>query len=85
LPTSLADYLVRASCPLAMVRGEYSAVVPPETAELMYELLERSAPLIEIPCSWHHLLIDQPLAFLAALRALLAAWDHATPHQRSKK
>jgi pimeloyl-ACP methyl ester carboxylesterase len=78
LPMSLADYLARAACPLAMVRGEYSAVVPPETAELMYELCGRSAPLIDIPCSWHHLLIDQPLAFLAALRALLAAWDHAS-------
>lgn len=85
LPTSLADYLVRASCPLAMVRGEFSAVVPPETAELMYELLDRSAPLIEIPCSWHHLLIDQPLAFLAALRALLAAWDHpSVPVRRTQ-
>ena len=78
LPTSLADYLARAACPLAMVRGEYSAVVPSEAAELMYELCERSAPLIEIACSWHHLLIDQPLAFLSALRALLAAWEHAS-------
>jgi pimeloyl-ACP methyl ester carboxylesterase len=29
---------------------------------------------IEIPDSHHHVMIDQPLALVAALRALLAAW-----------
>lgn len=78
-PQALADYLTRAGCRVAMVRGEHSAVVPPEIGESMYNLLARRAPLIEIACSWHHLIIDQPLAFLAALRALLAAWDHSMP------
>ncbi|HEY8003749.1 MAG TPA: alpha/beta hydrolase [Phenylobacterium sp.] len=32
---------------------------------------------IEIPDSHHHIMIDQPLALVAALRALLAAWPHA--------
>jgi Fe2+ or Zn2+ uptake regulation protein len=27
----------------------------------------------------HHLIIDQPLAFIAALRALLADWEHSLP------
>jgi hypothetical protein len=29
---------------------------------------------IEIPDSHHHLMIDQPLALVAALRTLLAHW-----------
>jgi hypothetical protein len=29
---------------------------------------------IEIPDSHHHIMIDQPLALVAAIRALLAAW-----------
>ncbi|MDB5476826.1 MAG: alpha/beta hydrolase [Phenylobacterium sp.] len=29
---------------------------------------------IEIPASHHHIMIDQPLALVAAIRALLAAW-----------
>ena len=29
---------------------------------------------IEIPDAHHHIMIDQPLALVAALRALLAAW-----------
>lgn len=28
-----------------------------------------------IPESYHHVLIDQPLALIAVLRALLAGWD----------
>lgn len=36
--------------------------VPPET------------PLIEIPEAYHHIMIDQPLALVSAIRALLAAW-----------
>ena len=27
----------------------------------------------------HHLILDQPLAFIAALRTLLADWEHSTP------
>ena len=32
---------------------------------------------IEIPDAHHHIMIDQPLALVAALRALLAVWPHA--------
>ena len=32
------------------------------------------SPHVEIPEAEHHAMIDQPLAFVSALRALLAAW-----------
>jgi pimeloyl-ACP methyl ester carboxylesterase len=48
----------------------------------MYKLLNRSAPLVEIPEAYHHLLLDQPLAFVAAVRALLADWEHSVPRGR---
>jgi hypothetical protein len=31
---------------------------------------------IEIPEAHHHIMIDQPLALVAALRSLLAVWPH---------
>jgi pimeloyl-ACP methyl ester carboxylesterase len=34
-------------------------------------------PEIEIPDSHHHIMIDQPLALVAALRALFASWPAA--------
>lgn len=78
----MSDHLAHAKCRLALLRGELSAVVPRETSEYMFELLDRNAPLVEIPQARHHLILDQPLAFIAATRALLADWEHSTPHRR---
>lgn len=81
-PKSLHNYLASVRCRVALLRGELSAIVPPETGEYMYELLNRNAPLVEIPQAYHHLILDQPLAFIAALRALLADWEHSVPRRR---
>jgi pimeloyl-ACP methyl ester carboxylesterase len=78
---SLQPYLTTVRCRIALLRGQYSLVVPPETGAYMYELLDRNAPLVEIPEAHHHLILDQPLAFVAALRALLADWEHSTPRR----
>lgn len=74
----LRDQLRSLRCRLALLRGELSAVVPPDTAEYMYELMGRNAPVVSIPEAHHHLILDQPLAFVAALRTLLADWQHST-------
>ena len=71
-------------CRVALLRGALSVIVPPETGEYMYELLNRNTPLVEIPQAYHHLILDQPLAFIAALRALLADWEHSVPRRRVK-
>jgi pimeloyl-ACP methyl ester carboxylesterase len=78
----VADYLASTRCRIALMRGELSVVVPPETGEYMYELLHRNAPLVDIPEAHHHLILDQPLAFIAALRALLSDWEHSVPRTR---
>ena len=77
--TPLSEYLSQTRCRVAVLRGEFSNLVPPETGEYMYELLKRNAPIVEIPQAHHHLILDQPLAFIAALRALLADWEHTVP------
>ncbi len=77
--TSMRDYLAHVRCRVALMRGEFSSIVPPETGEYMCELLNRNAPLVEIPQAHHHLILDQPLAFIAALRALLTDWEHSVP------
>jgi pimeloyl-ACP methyl ester carboxylesterase len=78
-PEAMHEHLANVRCRVALFRGEHSYVVPPETGEYMYQLLRRNAPLVAIPEAHHHLLVDQPLAFIAALRALLAAWEHSLP------
>ena len=77
----MSDYLAGARCRVAVFRAEFSPLVPLETAEYMYDLLDRNAPIVEIPQAHHHLILDQPLAFVAALRAILADWEHSVPRR----
>lgn len=79
---SLRDQLASVKCRVALFRGEYSVTVPSDTADYMYELMDRAAPVVTIPEAHHHLILDQPLAFVAALRTLLADWEHSVPHRR---
>ena len=82
--TPMSEFLASTRCRIGLLRGELSHLVPPETGEYMYELLDRNAPVVEIPQAHHHLILDQPLAFLAAVRALLADWEHSIPWRKRR-
>jgi pimeloyl-ACP methyl ester carboxylesterase len=82
-PTPMSEFLTSVRCRIGLLRGELSDLVPAETGRYMYELLDRNAPVIEIPQAHHHLTLDQPLAFIAAVRALLADWEHSLPFKRT--
>ena len=73
---SMRSQLAAARCRIALVRGEESAVVPPDTAGYMSELLGGRAPVISVPGARHHVLLDQPLALVEVLRDLLTDWGH---------
>lgn len=81
----LRDQLATAACRIALFTGEHSVIVPKDVAEYMYDLMGRVSPVIEIPQAHHHLTLDQPLAFVAALRTLLADWNHSTPFVRDEQ
>ena len=81
-PEAMHEHLANVRCRVALLRGEHSYVVPPETGEYMYQLLRRNAPVVEIPAAHHHLILDQPIAFVTALRTILADWEHSIPRQR---
>jgi pimeloyl-ACP methyl ester carboxylesterase len=61
-------------CRIAFFRGQKSTLMSPEIGNFMSSLLGRTAPVVEIPEAQHHVMLDQPLALVAALRALLADW-----------
>jgi pimeloyl-ACP methyl ester carboxylesterase len=77
-----ANRLKATKCRIAIFRGADSILMPPEIGEYMFELLGRSAPVVTIPEAAHHVMLDQPLAFVAAVNAVLADWDHSTPNRR---
>jgi pimeloyl-ACP methyl ester carboxylesterase len=78
-----AERLKATRCRIAVFRGEHSVLLPPEIGEYMFNLLGRQAPMVEIPQAQHHIMLDQPLALVAALRALLADWEHSHPTRRT--
>jgi pimeloyl-ACP methyl ester carboxylesterase len=78
-PPAMNAYLEGVKTRIAVFHGEYSAIVTPDVTDYMSELLGRNAPFVEIPQAYHHLILDQPLAFIAALRAILADWEHSIP------
>jgi pimeloyl-ACP methyl ester carboxylesterase len=60
--------------PLALIRGAKSQLFHPEDAAHLLSLIPPGSPYVEIPEAEHHVMIDQPIAFVATLRTLLAAW-----------
>ncbi len=73
------EYLQAVRCRAALIFGQKSALVSRGTAAYMSSLMGPEAPIVEIPEARHHVTLDQPLAFVAALRALLQAWVRAEP------
>lgn len=78
-PQKVHEVLAKVRCRTALIRGELSTSVTPDTHAYMVGLLDRNVTEVEIPQAYHHLLIDQPLALVAALRALLSDWEHTVP------
>ncbi len=76
------ERLRQTKCRIGIFRGEFSAIFPPDVGDYMFEVLGKNVPVVEIPQARHHLILDQPIAFVAALRALLADWDHSLPHRK---
>ena len=79
-PNQFSDRLAQAGCRMALVNGERSAIVDAEVRAHMAALLagapaaEAGVPVLDVPFASHHLLLDQPLALVTAIRGVVAAW-----------
>lgn len=58
--------------PLDFIAGEFSEVVPAALATRIGKALRRGRGPVIIPSAYHHVPLDQPLALVAAMRALLS-------------
>ncbi len=72
------------ACRVGVIYGENSQLFSQEVADYMFKVLDQSVPFVPIPEANHHLLLDQPLAFISALRTLLAEWRHSKPQRGAK-
>ena len=79
--TNMHEELARLKCRVGVIYGEDSYLFSQDIADYMFKVLDESVPFIGIPEAQHHLFLDQPLAFVSALRTLLAEWRHSRPNR----
>jgi pimeloyl-ACP methyl ester carboxylesterase len=70
------ETLAAIPCRVAVLRAE-NGLVTEDIGHLMYQALGHTAPVIEIPLAYHHVMLDQPIALVTAVRSLLADWRHS--------
>lgn len=71
-PRAEAELLREMEMPIAMVCGELSNVVPADYLQRLQRYLPDGQAPVMIPEAHHHVLLDQPLVLVVALRALLS-------------
>lgn len=64
--------------PVALLRGARSRLVDEEVAAHLRDCAPAGTLYLEIPDADHHVLLDRPLALVAALRTLLVTWGERT-------
>lgn len=71
--------LAAARCPLAFVSGERSSLMDAEAVAYTAAHAPPGTPMVCAPGAAHHVMLDQPLVFVALLRTLLASWALTRP------
>jgi len=83
-PDMSCDELERAlhKVPVALIYGAESWFLTlREIRETVHGRVRELCPMIKIPNAHHHIMLDQPLAFVTAVSALLSQMPHTThPH-----
>jgi pimeloyl-ACP methyl ester carboxylesterase len=72
----LRELLPQLTCPVALFRCEHGLVSPAMAAE-MARLVRGHLPVVDLPDTGHHPMLDRPLALVTGLRTLLALWPAA--------
>ena len=72
---NLSEDLAAIEGHIAVVYGEQSSIFTEDVIQYMKQVLGRPAPFTAIPEAYHHLILDQPLACVTALRLLFDTWE----------
>ena len=69
------NMLENITCRVAMMRGQDSVLVTDRIWDYMRSLRE-GMDMVSIPGAQHHVMLDQPLAFIEAIKDQLNRWDY---------
>jgi pimeloyl-ACP methyl ester carboxylesterase len=72
-PEPAAGQAGQAGCRAAILRAQHG-LMSPAMAEALRARLGPATPVTEIPAAGHHVLLDEPLSLVTALRTVLAGW-----------
>lgn len=68
------DALLNLATGFGMISGILSAIISQEVLDYLQYVAPRGSPFSAIPGAAHHVFLDQPLAFIDALRGMLGHW-----------
>lgn len=68
------NLFLAARCPLAFIYGENSPFAAGPGFDVVSAQTKGRTPFIMMPTAHHHLMMEQPIAFITTLRALLNCW-----------
>lgn len=68
------DLFLAPRCPLAFIYGEESMFAQGDGLAHLKKQARGRSPVIMMPGVHHHLMMEEPLAFVSTLRALLTTW-----------
>lgn len=74
------DLFLAARCPLAFLYGARSALARGDGFDHLRQQARGRSPFIVMPEAHHHLMIDFPMGFVTAMRALLTCWPIRVGH-----
>lgn len=67
--------LAEMRCPIAYVAGEHSALLTPDRLAATRAALPAGTPFVVVPGAHHHVMVDEPIAFVSVIRTLLATYQ----------
>ena len=68
-------YIVETPGRKAIVYGQDSTLFDDDSADYIRESGGRDIPIVGIPGARHHLMLDEPIAFVSVLKSILAQWE----------
>jgi len=78
--SKIGEKVVKTPGRKAIVYGQESSLFSDDSATYVRELInqygQKSFPIIGIPHAAHHLMLDQPIAFVSTLLTVLETWEH---------
>jgi len=73
---AIGPLLIKLNLPRAIIYGEHSAMMSAQALQYLTDESGGDIPIIQLRDAHHHLMLDQPLAFIASIDALLQSIEH---------